>query len=88
MADNPVTAFWIVPPGKFPLSHSFGVTAFSVEDAFQIIEEAGHELPEDRSSLRVTEGVRVSDLDQKHVVPNIGPMVVRGLWYPFTKIGV
>jgi hypothetical protein len=87
MTDSPLIPFWIVPPSKSgPLG--FGVTAFSLSDAFQIIQDSGFELPEDRSTLQIRERVRVSDLDQPHVVKNMGPIVVRGLWYPFLKIGV
>jgi len=84
-----LTAYWIVEPGKFALfSRSYGVTAFSLEDAFRIMEEAGYGLPEDRSCLSIVEGVKISDLDQKHVVPNSGPIVVRGMWFPISKVGV
>ena len=87
MTNSLLIAFWIVPPSKRgPLG--FGVTAFSVSDAFQIIQNAGFDLPQDRSSLRIREGIRVSDLDQQHVVKNMGPIVVRGIWYPFLKIGL
>jgi len=27
-------------------------------------------------------------LDQPHVVANMGPIVVRGMWYPFVAVGV
>ena len=84
MTDSALIPFWIQPPKE----HGFGVTAFSLGDAFRVLEEAGYSLPEDRSTLRVTERVRISDLDQSHIVPNIGPIVVRGVWYPFTKVGV
>ena len=84
MTDSALIPFWIEPPGV----HGFGVTAFSLSDALRILEDAGHSLPQDRSTLRVTERVRISDLDQSHIVPNIGPLVVRGIWYPFTKVGV
>jgi hypothetical protein len=87
MTDATLIPFWIVPPSKHgPLG--FGVTAFSLNDAFQIIQDAGFKLPDDRSVLRITEGIKVSDLDQPHVVKNMGPIVVRGMWYPFIKIGV
>jgi hypothetical protein len=87
MPDCTLIPFWIVPPSKHgPLG--YGITAFSLEDALAIIEDAGYSLPEDKSVLRIIEGVRVSDLDQLHVVPNMGPIVVRGLWFPFTKVGV
>jgi hypothetical protein len=32
--------------------------------------------------LEVVEDVDVRDLDQGHVVPNIGPVNFRGVWYP------
>lgn len=79
--------FWIKPPDpRGPLG--FGVTAFSLEDAFSIIRNAGYSLPEDVSLLEIKENVRVADLDHRHVVLNMGPIVVRGMWYPFTKVGV
>lgn len=87
MTDSPLISFWIVPPEKHgPLG--FGVTAFSLGDAFQIVQHAGFKLPEDRSTLQIREGVRVADLDEPHVIKNMGPIVVRGLWYPFRKVGV
>ena len=87
MADSPLKPFWIVPSNKYgPLG--FGVTAFSANDALQIIEGAGYNLPEDKSDLKIMEDIKVDDLDQPHVVKNMGPIVVRGIWYPFTKVGV
>jgi hypothetical protein len=87
MTDSSLIPFWIVPPNKRgPLG--FGVTAFSLSDALQIIQDAGFELPADRSTLQIRESVSVADLDQRHVVTNMGPIVVRGLWFPFTKVGV
>lgn len=87
MTDFRLIPFWIVPPSeRGPLG--FGVTAFSLSDAFQIIENSGFELPEDKSTLQIREIVRVSDLDRPHVIKNMGPIVVRGIWYPFSKIGV
>ena len=87
MADLSLIPFWIVSGDKHgPLG--FGVTAFSLDDALRIIREFGYNLPDDISQWRITERVRVADLDQNHIVPNMGPIVVRGLWYPFVKIGV
>jgi hypothetical protein len=87
MEDRTLLAFWIVPPSKHgPLG--FGVTAFDLEDALQIIASFGYVLPDDGSKLRVTQGVKFDDLDKNHVVPNMGPMVVRGLWYPFVRLGL
>lgn len=82
--SHPLTAFWIEPPD----GPGYGVTAFSLQDALEILRSFGFELPDDLSSLRVTPGVRFEDLDPGHVVPNMGPIVVRGLWYPFVQIGL
>jgi hypothetical protein len=87
MANSPLTAYWIQSP-DLAMPFGYGVTAFSRSDAFELIRSYGLRLPDDVSQLRVTENVRVSDLDADHVVPNIGPIVVRGVWFPFTKVGV
>jgi hypothetical protein len=85
--DEPLTAFWIVPPDPHgPLG--YGVTAFTLADAFSIIRSFGYQLPDDLSTLSIIEGIRVADLDEPHVVRNMGPIVVRGLWYPFVRLGV
>jgi hypothetical protein len=89
MADSLLIPFWIQPlsDGAFA-PHGYGVTAFSLSDALQILREFGHKLPNDLSRFKITEGVRVSDLDQNHIVPNIGPIVVRGVWFPLQQIGI
>jgi hypothetical protein len=84
-----LTAFWIVPPSQHgPLG--FGVTARSLDDALRIIRALGYGeyLPDDPGALRVRAGVTVAELDQPHVVANMGPIVVRGMWYPFVALGV
>ena len=86
MEDKILKPYWIVPPSKHgPLG--FGVTAFDLEDAFQIIIRSGYQLPQDVSDLKIIENVKPTDLD-RHVVMNMGPIVVRGMWYPFTKVGL
>ena len=89
MAIDGLTPFWIVPPSAHgPLG--FGVTAWSLADALSIIRafDYGRFLPDDLSALTVTEGVTVAELDQPHVVANMGPIAVRGIWYPFVVAGV
>jgi hypothetical protein len=84
-----LTAFWIVPPGRWgPLG--FGVTAYDLDDALTIIESFGYgdRLPSDLDALRITHGVRYADLEENHVRTNMGPIVVRGLWYPFVRVGL
>lgn len=38
--------------------------------------------------MSVFEGVSVADLDNAYVVAHMGPIVVRGMWYPFVGLGV
>jgi hypothetical protein len=66
-------------PGPRP---GCGVTAHNYEDALAILRNTvfcGKELP---SIEHVIEGVDISSLDQKHVIPNMEVPVWRGVWYP------
>ena len=84
-----LTYFWIVPPDRRgPLG--FGVTAYDLRDALGIIRGLGYAdyLPTDIDSLEIVEGIRYDELRSNHVRTNMGPIVVRGLWYPFVRIGV
>jgi hypothetical protein len=88
MKGSWLTSYWIVSPNpRAPLG--FGVTGFSLEEALRIIRSEGYEdcLPDDLGQLQVIENVAIQDLDQRHVVPNMGPMVMRGLWYPCQNLG-
>jgi hypothetical protein len=76
-----LVAFWITRPGA---GFSLGVTARSLGDAVEIAVRAGYELPE---SFRVADNIRLEDLDPRHVAPNAGPLIVRGVWYPLTNLG-
>ena len=59
----------------------FGVTAESRQAAEKLLRD--YRYPEGNLQIvGVTENIRFEDLDQNHVVPNAGPMVVRGIWYP------
>lgn len=59
-----------------------GVTAYSYEDALEILRTtifSGDEMP---VIEQVIEGVDISQLDQKHVIPNMDAPIWRGIWYP------
>lgn len=66
-----------------PILHpGCGVTAFTLEDGLRLVSEnmlEGKPLPKIRS---ITEDVDVSTLDPKHVLPNMGITVKRGIWFP------
>jgi len=62
----------------------FGVTAFSVEDALCILADEGV----DRDLIKaIVENVDVRTLDQRSIIPNMGPPSFRGIWYPCLNIG-
>lgn len=89
MADPLLTAFWI----KSPYSHAplgFGVTARSLDEALAIIRavDFGQYLPDEDRQLRITAGISIADLDDHHVLKYMGPIALRGLWYPFIALGV
>ena len=70
-------AFW------FATDHGlgYGVTAFSGEDARELLRGQGYP-SSDRTVVSVTSRVSIHALDQNHVVTNAGPIAVRGVWYP------
>src|SRR6187551_1874204 len=80
-----LTAYWI----EFEtvgMGSQFGVTAFSLDVAKFLIKEQFFKgllsetvIPQIR---KVTENIQFKDLDQNHVVPNMGPISERGVWYP------
>lgn len=59
-----------------------GVTAYNREDAIGILKERvffGCSLPTIHS---VTEDIDIRELDQDHIVPNMGLVIARGVWFP------
>jgi hypothetical protein len=87
MSESSLTAFWIdgLDP-RGPLG--YGVTAFSLTDAFEIIARAGYRLPEDKAALHCRVGIKPAEIEHRYVREHMGPIVVRGLWYPFIDVGV
>lgn len=87
-ATRALETFWIEYTQDENFVLGIGVTAFSQDDAFLLIKECGIDHWFDRArEMKVTSDVRIEDLDQKNVVPNIGPLQLRGDWYPCMNIG-
>jgi len=84
--DPHLVSFWIRFAGEPELQHSYGVTAYSLDDALELLKE--HQLvgQEVESPIGISANVRIEDLDQA-LVPNCGPMVFRGVWYPYSDLG-
>lgn len=76
-----MTPYWIriVPlSSPSPLNLGIGVTARSEDDARAPVAAAfGHA---DVASVTPIESV--TELDQRHVVPNMGSILMRGIWFP------
>jgi hypothetical protein len=70
------------------LPFGFGITAFTQEDAIRLLEENGlAQYFDEAREVIWTEVKEMSQLDQKHIVPNAGPMFFRGIWYPSLNTG-
>ena len=59
-----------------------GVTAYSLEDAHELIQTYILEDLPKPPIKSVTEDVDVSTLDPSHVLPNMGITLRRGIWFP------
>jgi len=65
--------------------YGYGVTATSQADAEALLKSYGYPLPSERI-VSVRQGVSTASLDKEHVLPNAGPLAVRGVWYPCRNI--
>jgi hypothetical protein len=75
--------FWFsfqnLPPFSI-LAVGCGVTAYSHDDAVHILKERvfSQALP----ACSVIEDVDIHTLDENHVLPNMGQVTQRGVWFP------
>ena len=68
-----------------PLNLGCGVTAYDLADAVSILRErVFREIDLPRITQQI-ENVDVSTLDPKHVLPNMGLVTERGVWFPKTS---
>jgi hypothetical protein len=63
----------------------YGVTAESVTEAEKLLASFGYPRTGEKI-INITEDVRLDTLDQNHVVPNCGPLMMRGIWFPLHNI--
>jgi hypothetical protein len=71
-------------PYWFPiLGHlGIGVTAATKAEAIELASAAAARLAWPLDPANIVEDVAVRDLDQRHVVPNMGVVTWRGVWFP------
>jgi len=60
----------------------FGVTAYSIEDAKSLVHDAARRIGSSCEVIEIVEDIDVRELDQNHVVPNMGLPNFRGVWFP------
>jgi hypothetical protein len=63
------------------------VTAWSEADAWRILDERGYDQHRRATLVDVKPIASVDEIDHPHVRRHMGPIVVRGVWYPFTQVG-
>jgi hypothetical protein len=74
-------AYWF----KTDTTMCYGVTAESKDAALRLLAEYGYPFP-GQTITAVVENIKHAELDQNHIAPNSGPLVVRGIWYPMHNI--
>ena len=67
--------------GYLPM-HGCGITAYDYNDALNIMRHfilRSDDLPK---FTRIVENIDVSTLEDKHIIPNLGVPIWRGVWFP------
>jgi hypothetical protein len=69
----------------------YGVSAYSLIDALALLAERGVSLDPSDANVTVEEAISYQDLERRpilrnHLVPNMGPMQFRGVWYPLGNL--
>ena len=64
------------------LSLGCGVTAYDRDDALALLKEPVFRSAEIPKIERMTEDIDVTQLDPNHVLPNMGLVTDRGIWFP------
>lgn len=67
--------------------HWYGVSGYSLEDALALLRASGFALDVRDPAVSVREHVVLDDYERRHIGPNMGPMQLRGVWYPRHNLG-
>ena len=78
MKDAHLRRFWFDSETDLGI----GVTAYDRDDAETIVRANQIAMSFKPNFRKCVEDVDVNDLDQGHVIPNIGIVVDRGIWFP------
>ena len=79
-------AYWFKMRESFGPSLGFGVTAKDLDDALSLLAKTSAHIYRTQIDATMVESWRevrsVDELEQKHVVPNMGVILRRGVWFP------
>jgi hypothetical protein len=85
VAETKLHRFWFQfenLPESIPLGLGCGVSAWTQDDALNILNETVLRGLEGVEIVSVEEDVDVQTLDQDHIVRNMGDVTMRGIWFP------
>jgi hypothetical protein len=78
--------YWLVLRSEYRGGLGFGITARDWDDAMLLLAEAGRvclAAPVDATMIKASKEITsIDELDQGHVVSNMGSMLCRGVWFP------
>jgi hypothetical protein len=77
---NLLHRYWLVFEGSF--GGSYGVTAYSYDDALTLLKKCEFKDKDAPKIKKIIEDVEISSLDAGHILPNMGVVTIRGIWYP------
>ena len=78
LSDEKLVRFWYKSTRYFGV----GITAYSREEADQILAEVVERHGLDVEIYDVVTNIDIRNLDQNHVIPNMNPPNYRGVWFP------
>jgi len=79
-----MTRYWLTFPRldtPHPINLGCGVTARDYDEALLLVREAFPDLALG-APVAAIDNIDVSTLDAGHVLPNIGNVLARGVWWP------
>lgn len=84
---NKLYSYWISFPENMEYPVGFGVSAFSIEDAFSMLESLNYHYHYSAKNVSIQKDVLPTDIEFDFVADTSGPIVIRGVWYPCHNIG-
>jgi hypothetical protein len=82
---NDLRQFWFrfePMPRPTAINLGCGVTAFSREDALALLQERVFGANGAPPLVEIIDDITRAALDPKHVIPNLGKLEERGVWFP------